>query len=183
MDVLLSFAATETAEASSKGLLEALGLDLRLFILQLIAFLILVFLLGKFVYPHLIKAIDNRRDTIEEGLKNAQKATEDLAAVEQKVADIIKAARAEAADIVALSQKEAAHVVETAEAKAVQRAEYIVSEAQTQISKELRAAEESLKKETAQLVAQATEKIIGAKLDAKKDAALLNEALGKEGSA
>lgn len=183
MDVLLHFAATETAEAANKGLLEALGLDLRLFILQLLAFLILVFLLGKFVYPHIIKALDDRRDTIEEGLKNAQKATEDLAAVEQKVADIIKSARAEATDIISLSQKEAANLIESAEVKASQRAEYIVSEAQAQISKEMRAAEEALKKETAQLVAAATEKIIGVKVDAQKDAALLEQALGKKGAA
>ena len=41
-----------------------------------IAFLILVAILAKFVYPALIKAIDNRRDQIEAGMKEAKEAGE-----------------------------------------------------------------------------------------------------------
>jgi F-type H+-transporting ATPase subunit b len=179
MNSYIYVAASEAAQPSSQdsGLFSALGIDVTLLLLQAAAFLLLVFLLGKFVYPHLLKAIDNRRATIEEGMLNAQKAQEELKQVEQKVADIIRTARSEAGDIVAHAQKEASVVVEAAEDKALKRAEHIINEAQAQMSNELTAARETLKKDTARLVALATEQIIKEKLDAKKDAELIEAAI------
>lgn len=185
MNSLLYLAATEAAHAESQNsdLLSALGIDGKLLLLQAGAFLVLVIILGKFVYPYLLKAIDDRREKIEEGLKNAKKADEELKKVEQKVAEIIRNARAEANDIIAHSQKEATNLVEEAEAKAVKRAEHIVSEAKTQMDNELHAAREALKKDTAELVAKATGQILHQKIDAKKDAQLITSALREAGDA
>ena len=179
MNSYIYLAASDAAhtESQNSDLLSALGIDGTLLLLQGAAFLILVFILGKFVYPHLIKAIDDRRETIEAGLKNAKKADEDLKHVEQKVAEIIRTARSEASDIVATSQKEATAIVEAAEDKAVKRAEHIVSEARAQMENELNAARTAMKKEAAELVAQATEQIIKEKIDTKKDAQLIQNAL------
>ena len=55
-----------TEGASNPGLFQALGLNAQLFIEQGVAFAILVFILGKFVYPALMKAIDDRRTAIRE---------------------------------------------------------------------------------------------------------------------
>ena len=60
----LSQFASEAA-AADKDLFSALGIDWRLLILQIIAFLILVVLLGKFVYPWLMKSVDERQAGIE----------------------------------------------------------------------------------------------------------------------
>lgn len=178
MNSLLYLAASEAAHQSPDGgLLNALGIDGKLLLLQSGAFLVLVFILGKFVYPYLLKAIDDRREKIEEGLKNAKKADEELKKVEQKVAEIIRSARAEANDIIAHSQKEATSLVEEAEQKAVKRAEHIVSEAHIQMDNELNTARDVLKKDTAILVAKATEQILRQKIDAKKDAQLITAAL------
>lgn len=179
MNNLLYLAATEAAQSQSQNsdLLSALGIDGKLLLLQSGAFLVLVFILGKFVYPHLLKAIEDRREKIEDGLKNARKADEELKKVEQKVAEIIRTARSEANDILAHSQKEATALVEEAEAKATARAEHIVSEVRAQMDNELAAARAALKKDTAELVAKATEQIIKEKIDAKKDAQLISAAL------
>lgn len=178
MNSLLFTAVTEPAhQESNPGLLSALGIDGTLLLLQSLAFLVLVFILGKFVYPHLIKAIEARRDTLEEGARSAKKAAEELERVEQKVAEILRTARSEANEIVARGQKEATNVIETAEEKAIKRAEHIVVEAKAQMTNELNVAREALKKDTAELVALATEKIIREKLDANKDARLIETTL------
>ncbi len=173
------FAATESVqhESSQGDLLGALGIDGKLLILQSLAFLILVFLLGKFVYPHLIKAIDARREAIEAGLASAKKSEQALKDVEEKVAEITKKARTEANEIVQHSQKEAADIVSAAEEKALKRAEHIIEEAKAQMSNELAAAREVLKKDTAKLVALATERVIKEKVDANKDAQLIDSAI------
>jgi F-type H+-transporting ATPase subunit b len=177
------FAAAEaahTASESSPGLFEALGLNLQLFITQGIAFLILVALLGKFVYPALVKAIDDRRAAIEAGMKEAKESQEALERAEAKVGELLAEARKEADDILARTHQESATMVSDAEAKAKQRAEQIVTDAREQLAVDVAKAREMLKKDTIELVALATERVVGQKLDATKDAELVKKALAEK---
>ncbi len=166
-------------EAAKPGFLEALGIDWKLLILQAVAFLILVLLLGKFVYPHLIKAIDRRQDQLDAGAKAAEEAQQKALEAEENVAAQLKEARKQADEIVATAHKEASDMVAAAEERASAKAEHIVKEAEARLTTEISAARESLKKETAELVAAATEKIISQKLDTGKDSALIEKALNE----
>jgi F-type H+-transporting ATPase subunit b len=178
---MLYLLATTTEEStSSPGLFEALGIDWKLFIVQGIAFLILVGVLAKFVYPVLVKAIDDRREAIEAGLKEAKEGEEALARAEAQVADLLAQARKEADEILARTQQESASLVSEAESKAKTRAEQIVTAAREQLSLDVSKARETLKKDTIELVALATERVIGEKLDERKDADLLKKAIAEE---
>ncbi|HEY5668299.1 MAG TPA: F0F1 ATP synthase subunit B [Candidatus Saccharimonadales bacterium] len=177
MHDMLIVASTEKA---SPGLLQALGIDGKLLIEQGIAFLILVFILGKFVYPALVKAIDARRDQIEAGMQEAKAAQEALEKAEAKVAELLAEARHEADDIIARSHQEATAMVADAEEKAKNRAEQIVADAHTQLEADVRKAREALKSETIKLVALATEHVAHEKLDNSKDAALIKSALQEQ---
>lgn len=168
------------ASTNSPSILEALGINWKLLVEQGIAFLILVWILGKFVYPALIKSIDTRREQIEAGLKEAQASQEALVKAEAKVNDIIAQARTDADELLARSHQEAGTVVAEAEAKAKQRAEQIVADARLQLENDVRKAREALKSDTIALVAAATEKVIHEKLDDKKDASLIGKALEQE---
>jgi F-type H+-transporting ATPase subunit b len=170
------------AASSSPGLFQALGLDWKLLVEQAIAFLILVGILGKYVYPVLIKAIDDRRDTIEAGLKEAEKSRKDLEKTEAKIEQLFADARKEADAVLNRAQQEATGVVSDAEAKAKTRAERIIADAHNQLEADIIKARASLKRDTAELVALATEKIIHEKLDTTKDASLIERALTVSGS-
>lgn len=175
----LIVASTETAHeaAASPGLLDALGINGKLLIEQAIAFLILVAILGKFVYPALVKAIDARRDQIEAGQKEAKEAAEALEKAEAKVADLLADARKEADEIIARSQKETTTMIAEAEEKAKVRADQIIKDARAQLDTDIAKARQALKKDTIELVALATEKVVKEKLDERKDANLITEAL------
>lgn len=168
--------AQHTQEASS-GIMGALGIDPRLLILQTIAFLLLVWALAKWVYPVFMSALDKRQAEMEAGLKASQDAKQAAEAAEQRVQKQLAEARKQADDILAATHKEAAAVLADAETKAARRAEHIVSEAKADMHNQLHAARKELQSETRALVAQATEQIIGEKLDAQKDATLLTKAL------
>jgi F-type H+-transporting ATPase subunit b len=170
------FAAAESAE-ETQGLFQALGIDWKLFIEQGLAFLILVFVLGKFVYPILVKTIDSRREAIEAGLKEAKESQEALEVAEAKVSELLAAARKDADEILARTQQESTSLIADAETKAKARAEQIVNDARQQLNIDIAKAREALKKDTVELVALATERIIGEKLDAKKDSDLVSKAL------
>ena len=174
MNFLTNFA--ETAEAN-EDICAALGIDWRLLILQIVAFLILVVLLGKFVYPWLMKSVDERQANIEEAAKAAKKAQESAADSQAETAALLAEARKESAEIVATAKLEAAEIAGTSEAKAKSTAEKIVADAHAQISKDIDKARRELHDETLELIALATEKIVRKKLDSKADEALIADVL------
>lgn len=167
----------EAAGHEQPGFFEALGIDWKLLVLQTIAFLVLLWFLGKFVYPPLTKMLDKREADIEAGVKAAQAAEKKADEAKNEVEKLLKQARSEANDIVATAKEEANATVEAADAKAKTRAERIVADAQEQIEKDVLAARKVLRDETLDLVAQATEKVIGKTIDAKVDQTVIASAV------
>lgn len=167
------------AAAENGGGISALGLNWQSFLFQLITFVIVLVILRVFVFGKLVSTLDARQKAVEDSIQNARETEDTLKNAEKTVAGMLAQARQEADDIVSASHKEAAQMLEAAEAKAAKQAQHIVTEAKAQMDVELSKARESLKAETISLVAQATEQIIGEKLDAKKDAALITAALSK----
>lgn len=177
------FIFAQTPDAPSG--IAALGLNVQYFLFQLISFVIVLLVLRRWVFPKLIATLEARRAAVEQSLEQAKEIEVSMHKAEKQIAAMLHEARSQAEDVVDAAHKEAAKMVEAAEAKATQRAQHIVAEAKTQMETELRAARESLKKETAQLVAAATGQIIQEKVDAAKDAALIARALqaaSKEGA-
>lgn len=158
MDTLTQFASTE---AAGGDIFSTLGIDWRLLILQIIAFIILVWILGKFVYPWLMKSVDERQAKIEESVKAAQDAEAKAESAQEDIAAMLKEARKEAKEIVATAKDEALAMVEASEGKAKSRAEKIVADAHDQLQKDVIAARKALHNDTIELVALATEKVVG----------------------
>lgn len=167
MNFLHQFAA-ETAETDA-SLFGALGIDWRLLILQIIAFLILVVLLGKFVYPWLMKQVDERQANVEAAANAATEAKKAAQDSQEKVAQLLSEARKEAADIVNTAKLESAEMLSHSESKAKQSAERIVADAQDQIEKDITKARKDLYNDTLELVGLATEKVVGTELTKKLD--------------
>lgn len=175
MNFLSQFAA-ETA-AANQDIFSALGIDWRLLILQVIAFLVLVALLGKFVYPWLMKSVDERQAGIEAASKamaEAQKSAEDNKEV---VVALLAEARKESAEILSLAKLESAELASASEKKAQKVAERIVADAHDQLDKDIANARKVLYNDTLDLVALATEKVINKKLDKKADSELIADAM------
>jgi F-type H+-transporting ATPase subunit b len=172
---LTQFASTESAEKTD--ILTSLGIDWKLLVLQLIAFLILVWILAKWVYPVFLRIIDERQAKIDDSLKAAQEAEKKAEKAETAVEDALKIARKEAADIVATAKSEAVQMVEKAEDSAKKRADRIVAEAHEDIQKEVANAKKNLEKETISLVKQAASLVTAGVADSKLDAALVKKSV------
>lgn len=171
---LTQFAA-ETTE--KKDILSALGIDWTLLILQLVAFLLLVWLLAKFVYPVFMRIIDERQAKIDAGTKAALEAEKKAAAAEADVEILLKKARDDAHTIVATARDEAATTLEAADKKAKERAEAIAASAREEIGKEVASAKKALRNETLDLIAQATEKVTRGSVSTSVDKKLVKQSL------
>ena len=174
MSLLGQFA--EATEAKS-DIFVALGIDWRLLILQIIAFLILVFLLGKFVYPWLMKSVDERQAAIEAAAKAAAASQAAAEKNNQEVAALLETARKEAAEIVSTAKLESSEMVASSEKKARTSAEQIVADAHEQIGKDVEQARTLLYNDTLELVGVATEKVVGATISKKANGELIAKAV------
>jgi F-type H+-transporting ATPase subunit b len=169
--------ATHFAEAQSSSGLGALGVDGTAFVIQLITFVLAFLVLKRFAFKPIIKVLRERRETIENGVKLGEKMKQEEAKLAAKVDEIMHEARKEADSIIATAQDSGRQSVREAEEKARVKAEGILTEAQSRIAQETARARKRLEQEVVGLVSDATEAIIDEKLDAKKDAALIERAL------
>jgi len=176
MNFLNQFAHEATEEVQA-DLFTALGIDWRLLILQIIAFLILVYVLGRFVYPWLMKSVDERQANIEAATKAAAKAQEAAEANKDQVAALLDEARKQAAEIVSTAKLESSEMLSASEKKAQSTAERIVANAHDQLGKDIENARKTLYNDTLELVALATEKVVAQKLDKKADSELIASAV------
>lgn len=177
LTVMAEAAKEVSAERAQPGFFEALGIDWRLLVLQTIAFLVLLWFLGKFVYPPLTKMLEKREEDIEAGARAAHEAEKKADEAKAEVAKLLKEARKEASEIVVTAKEEATAAIEAADNKAKTRAEQIVADAHDQIEKDVAAAKKALHNETLSLVAEATEKVLGKTIDSKVDNSVISAAL------
>lgn len=175
MTYLFTQFASEAAEATDP--VKALGIDMKLLVFQIIAFAILVWLLSKYVFPVLMKAVDDRQARIDESNAAAADAAKQAAETEEKLAKLLKQARSEATDIVATAKEEAAGLLAKTEEKSKVQAERIVAAAHESIEKDVIAAKKTLHNETIELVAQATEKVVGKTVNAGVDKQLITQSI------
>ncbi len=175
MPTTINYLASQTAHES--GLFASLGIDWKLLVLQSVAFLLLLWLLSKFVYPVLNRMIDEREAELEAGQKAAKAAQDDAARAEDKMRKLLHEAQLEATQIVSTAKDEASSMLARAEEKAKTNAEHIVSQAHETIAKDVIAAKKALHNETIDLVAAATEKVVGKAVDVNIDKKLIQEAL------
>lgn len=172
---------TEEHGPAAAGGLGAIGIDGRALAFQVVNFVILLWILKKVAYKPILGVLEDRRKRIEEGLKSAEKAQADLANAETAKSQILAETRQESEAILSKSREEAAEIVRAAESKAAKRADQILAEATERTQREAAGVRNQLRQELGSLVAQATEVLIEEKLDAEKDARLIEKALRSAG--
>lgn len=169
MDYLLTQFASTEAEAGKSDLFSSIGIDWKLLVLQTIAFLLLLAILKKWVYPPIVKMLDKREEAVTEAAKAASVAEKRAAEAQAETKKLLKQARAEASAIVSTAKQEAEEISLSSDKKAKLRAERIVNDAQDEIKRDIATAKKQLRNEMVDLVAAATEKVTSKVVDASKD--------------
>ncbi len=155
--------------------MEALGINLGLLIVQIIAFTIVLLTLNAWVYKPMLNMMETRKQKIAQGLEDARVAAEARADAEKQAARIISEAQAEASKIVAEATERASSagrdVKAAAEAEAAKARDAAMAEAEVERNRILG----DLRGQVASLAIAAANKLVGEALDEKKQHALLNE--------
>jgi F-type H+-transporting ATPase subunit b len=151
------------------------------FFAELIAFILMILILGKYAYPRIIAAATEREGKIEAGLRAAQEAEDRLSKVQGQVEQTLEEARTQARDIITRSHGEATGDAAEVIAKARSDAEALIERARTEIGGERDRAIQDLRSEVSSLVVAATQVLLGETIDAKAHKRLIDDALTKVG--
>jgi len=156
-------------------LLNALGLNIKILIAQLINFAVLVLILWKFGYKPILKFLNDRKDKIERGVLDAEKATARLEEISDKEKEIIKKAKKEALIILEKAKKQGDENRKEIIDEAKEEIGQLINQEKAEIQIEKRETLKEIKREVADLVIRAVERIIREKIDNKKDKDLIKK--------
>jgi F-type H+-transporting ATPase subunit b len=171
------FIIAATEETGSTGGAEALGLSFSAFLIQLITFVIVFLILNKFAFKPIGKKLEERRKVIDDGVKLGLELEKEREALKKEVAEIERDARHEADKIIATGHKEARAIMSETEKATARKTETMIADAEARIEEESLQAKLSLEKDIVGLISEATEALVGEKVDPKKDAELIDKIL------
>ena len=135
-------------------------------IAQLISFAVFVWFTMKFVWPPIVKALEERKAKIADGLAAAERGQHEQELAEKRAAERLHEAKQQAAEIVAKAEKRAAEIVEEAKENARTEGDRQLAAAQAEIEQESNKAREVLRTKVAELAVAGAEKILRKEIDA-----------------
>ena len=142
---------------------------------QMIAFVCFVMFCMKYVWPPILAAMAEREKKIADGLAAADRANHDLELAKEKALERLKEAKHEAAGIIDAANKRGVQLVEEAKASAVVEADRVKTAAKAEIEQETNRAREQLRGQVAALALAGAEKVLGASIDQKAHAELVDK--------
>ena len=156
---------------------EAFGVDLPKLIFQIVNFLLLLYLLNRFLFKRVFALLDERQARISKGLEDAEAAARDreLARAEREAA--LADARKEAAEMLARANKIADDTRKEILATAKADAEQVTERAREEINAEKERAMAELRAEVADLALAAAGKLVRREMDTDTQRRLVEDFL------
>lgn len=161
MTLMPLFAAATEAENPLSAVAKQFGWEPRLFISQLVLFIIVAMVLAKFAYKPLLAMLDMRKKQIAESLENAEKTRQALANAQAKAQEILNQANTQGNKLIEEARQSAAKVLEVESQKAIATANDIVTKARQASEAELVRMKAELRKEVGRLVVATSAKVTG----------------------
>ena len=142
---------------------------------QMVVFLILAWFTMKFVWPPMVKALDERAKKIADGLAAAEKGKTELEAAHKRVDQELAKARNDGQQRIADAEKRALAVAEEIKANAQAEAARIIAQAKSEAEQQVVKARETLRAEVATLAVKGAEQILKREIDQAAHAQLLDQ--------
>jgi len=150
-----------------------MNLNLTL-IAQAITFTAFIWVTVKFIWPHMLRAIETRQKTIADGLAAAEEGKRSLELSNKRADEEVKKARERAAEVLAQAERRAAQMIEEARNAAKEEGNREKAAAKAEIEQQVTRAREQLRDHVASLAVAGAEKILRREVDAKAHSDLLD---------
>ena len=185
MDILAVAAGAASgaiALAAEEGTEAGLTINLFWVLVSAINFLVLLAIVWTFAFKPLARTLDDRRDAIEQGLKDAEQARRDRESAESERVESLSAARREASDILARAQKVSQETRDADIAATRAELERMRERAADDIEAEKQRALGELRAEVADLALAAAGRVVGETMNDDRQRRLVEEFLTTAGT-
>jgi len=162
--------------------LDSLGINGWNLIVQLIAFIIFVWLFWRYALGPIVKVLDQRRERIEESVATAQRMQQELAATATRNEQVLAEARRQAQQIVTDARSAGDAAIARAREEAAHQSEEYLNRAQSTLRQETDRARQQLRQEVADLAVSAASRIVRRELDPAAQSRLIEETLAEAGA-
>jgi F-type H+-transporting ATPase subunit b len=153
------------------------GFEPILFLAQIVNFLVIYWLLKKFLYKPVLKLLKERNDKIIEGLKNAENAARLIEETVQKEEKILKDAQVKAKKLMDEAKAQSDAILKQAEMDNKKLAEKMLQEAKEQISYETGIAQKKLETNISKLAIDFLQKSVAGMFGEKEEEIIMKKAL------
>jgi len=169
--------AHESSEVVEQGLLGSMGIDWKMFVIQIINLAIVFCILWFLILKPLTKKMSERQKGIDESLDNSKKIQEMLKKSDQDYQNLINTAKAEANQILERAKTDAVLTAESIKNNTKKDIDTMSASAKKNIDDEKKKMVADFKNEAAEIVVLALKKIVTNKFDVIDDKEEINETL------
>lgn len=148
--------------------MELLKPDLGLIFWTLLVFLLVLWILGKYVWKPLVKGLGERERSITESVQAAEKVKQEMAQLKNENEALLAKARDERAAMMREAKETRDKIIAEAKEEAAKQTNKIVSEAQDIIERQKMAAITELKNNVGKLVIEVSEKVLRRELGSRE---------------
>jgi F-type H+-transporting ATPase subunit b len=173
----IAHAAEVVTEPAAAGPIQMFGIDWMHLLAQLVNFLIIFWLLSRFIFKPLMKKMEERSHKVEQSLKNVKEIEAKLHSAEESRKAEIQKGHLEAQEIISKAQKTAEESKNQILAEAKAASEKMIEQTKKQLENEKEKLLVEVREAAATMVVTATERILREKIDLKKDEQLIKQSL------
>ncbi|MBP5091091.1 MAG: F0F1 ATP synthase subunit B [Bacilli bacterium] len=145
------------------------------FVIQLIAFIVLIFIVFHFAYKPVKKLLKERGDYIEKNIKDSEKSKVEAAQYAKESQENIAKSREEANRIVAESKKQATIEAESIKTQAKEEVIALKKSAEEEIALAKKKSEQDVQREIVGVAIAASEAVLGREVNKEDEERLLND--------
>ncbi|MDH5190735.1 MAG: F0F1 ATP synthase subunit B [Gammaproteobacteria bacterium] len=142
---------------------------------QSITFFFFVLFCMKLVWPPIMRALDERKKTIADGLAAAERGKHEQELAQNKAKDVLKEAKEQAGEIIAHAQKRASEIIDEAKNDARAEGERILTAARAEINQEANQAKEILRGQVVSLAVAGASKVLEKEINEQSHSDMLEK--------
>ena len=142
---------------------------------QSITFIVFVWFCMRFIWPPIMRALQQRREKVAEGLAAGERGKRELELARKRALETLHEAKQQAADIISRAEKRGAEIVEEAKNEAVEEEGRVKAATQLEIEQEVNRAKETLRGQVVQIATAGAGRILKRELDATANDELIKD--------
>ncbi len=143
-------------------------------IAQAVTFALFIWFTIRFIWPPLMRVVEERQQRIADGLAAAERGKQELELAQKKAVDEMRQARESNAELRTAAEKQAAQIVDDARQESARIISQARQAAEAEAATAAQRAKEELRERVAELAVAGAERILRREIDAKVHAELLS---------